>query len=78
MRRLAVLLYQEHIAWLEQSDTGRLTLRYLPDVQPATLLSLALPGPSLRDDRGAARPVNWALRPAWRASVHRRDDGAAT
>jgi len=43
MRRLAVLLYGEHIAWLEQSDTGRRTLRYLPNVQPATPLSLALP-----------------------------------
>lgn len=43
VKRLAVLLYGEHIAWLEQSDTGRRTLRYLPDVQPATPLSLALP-----------------------------------
>lgn len=43
MRRLAVLLYGEHVAWLEQSHTGRRTLQYLPGVQPATPLSLALP-----------------------------------
>lgn len=43
MRRLAVLLYGEHVAWLEQATTGRRALRYLPDVAPATPLSLALP-----------------------------------